>query len=166
MSRRPRKDALQSNGHGRSGLPGRESAQIGNLFIEVTDGKNYDELKQALIERCIDEKLEYGILIKALYGDGRSALGTPILTYKVWVADGREELIRGASLDGISVRALRQIEAAGNDSFVANRLSGNRNNPTPVSVVAPSVLLQEMELKRPFGTQQKPALLTNPYFEK
>jgi predicted Zn-dependent protease len=164
MSRRPRKDGLQSNGHGRSGFPGRESAQIGNLFIEVTDGKNDEELKQALIRLCIEEKLDYGIMIKALYPDGRSALGTPALTYKVYVADGREELIRGASLDGISVRSLRQIEGAGNDPFVANRLSGNRANPTPVSVVAPSVLLQEMELKRPAGTQQKPALLTHPFF--
>jgi predicted Zn-dependent protease len=165
MSRRPRKDVLQSNGHGRSGFPGRESAQIGNLFIEVTAGKTYEQLKQALIELCVTEKLDYGIVIKAIYPDGRSALGTPVLAYKVYVTDGREELIRGASLDGISVRSLRQIEAAGDDRFVANRLSGNRGNPTPVSVVAPSVLLQEMELKRPFGTQQKPALLTHPYFE-
>jgi predicted Zn-dependent protease len=166
MSRRPRKDVLQSNGHGRSGFPGRESAQIGNLFIEVTEGKNYEDLKQELIRLCIEEKLDYGIVIKALYPDGRSALGTPFLAYKVHVADGREELIRGASLDAISVRSLRQIEAAGNDRFVANRLSGTRTNPTPVSIVAPSVLLQEMELKRPSGTLQKPAVLTHPYFEK
>jgi predicted Zn-dependent protease len=166
MSRRPRKDVLQSNGHGRSGFPGRESAQIGNLFIEVTGGKSYEELKQALIALCIEEKLTYGVMIKSLYADGRTPLGTPLLAYKVHVADGREELIRGASLDAISVRSLRQIEAAGNDVYVANRLSGNRNNPTPVSVVAPSVLLQEMELNRPFGTQQKPALLTHPYFDK
>jgi hypothetical protein len=157
---------LQSNGHGRSGFPGRESAQIGNLFIEVTGGKSYEELKQALIALCIEEKLTYGVMIKSLYADGRTPLGTPLLAYKVHVADGREELIRGASLDAISVRSLRQIEAAGNDVYVANRLSGNRNNPTPVSVVAPSVLLQEMELNRPFGTQQKPALLTHPYFDK
>jgi hypothetical protein len=33
-----------------------------------------------------------------------------------------------------------------------------------MSVVAPSVLLEEMELKRPTGTQQQPALLTHPFF--
>jgi len=32
--------------------------------------------------------------------------------------------------------------------------------------VAPSVLLEEIELKKPSGNQQKPALLTHPYFEK
>jgi hypothetical protein len=51
----------------------------------------------------------------------------------------------------------------GNDSFVVNRLSGGEL-PTPTSVVAPSVLLEEMDLKKPAGNQQKPALLTHPYF--
>jgi len=46
-----------------------------------------------------------------------------------------------------------------------NRLSGGEL-PTPTSIVAPSVLLEEMELKRPSGNQQRPALLTHPYFER
>jgi hypothetical protein len=34
------------------------------------------------------------------------------------------------------------------------------------SVIAPSVLLEELELKKPTGTQQRPLLLTHPYFDK
>jgi hypothetical protein len=49
---------------------------------------------------------------------------------------------------------------------VVNRLAGSSDLPTPTSIVAPSVLLEEIELKRPAGTQQKPALLTHPYFNK
>ena len=165
MSRRPGKDMPQSNGHGRSGLPGRETAQIGNLFIQSNEGKSYEDLKQELIKMCREENLQYGILIKALDTDARSPIGTPVLTYKVYVSDGREELIRGAFAQGIPIRSLRQIEAVGNDSFVVNRLSGGEL-PTPTSVVAPSVLLEEMELKKPAGNQQKPALLTHPYFTR
>src|SRR5437763_13365263 len=55
MSRRPGKDMPQSNGHGRSGVPGRETAQIGNLFIQSNDGKSYETLKQKLIKICRDE---------------------------------------------------------------------------------------------------------------
>jgi len=163
MSRRPGKDMPQSNGHGRSGLPGRETAQIGNLFIQSNEGKSYEDLKQELIKMCREENLQYGILIKALDTDTRSPIGMPVLTYKVYVADGREELIRGAFAQGIPIRSLRQIEAVGSDSFVVNRLSGG-DLPTPTSIVAPSVLLEEMELKKPAGNQQKPALLTHPYF--
>jgi predicted Zn-dependent protease len=164
MSRRPGKDMPQSNGHGRSGVPGRETAQIGNLFIQSSEGKTYQDLKQQLIKMCQEENLQYGILIKSLVADGRSPLGMPVLTYKVYVADGREELIRGASAQSIPIRSLRQIEAVGNDAFVVNRLSGSSELPTPTSIVAPSVLLEEVELKRPTGTQQKPALLTHPFF--
>jgi TldD protein len=166
MSRRPGKDMPQSNGHGRSGIPGRETAQIGNLFIQSSEGKSYDDLKQQLIKMCQEENLQYGIVIKALIGDGRSPIGSPVLTYKVYVADGREELIRGAFAQGIPIRSLRQIEAVGNDAFVVNRLAGSSDLPTPTSIVAPSVLLEEVELKRPTGTQQKPALLTHPFFNK
>jgi hypothetical protein len=90
----------------------------------------------------------------------------PVLTYKVYVSDGREELIRGGSAQGIPIRSLRQIEAVGNDAFVVNRLAGSSELPTPTSIVAPSVLLEEVELKRPTGTQQKPALLTHPFFRQ
>jgi len=86
------------------------------------------------------------------------------LTYKLYVADGREELIRGAFAQGIPIRSLRQIEAVGNDAYVVNRLAGSNDLPTPTSIVAPSVLLEEVEIKRPSGTQQKPALITHPYF--
>ena len=163
MSRRPGKDMLRSNGHGRSGVPGRETAQIGNLFIQSNDGKTYDNLKEELIKMCRDENLQYGILIKAIDTDPRSPIGMPVLTYKVYVDDGHEELIRGAFAQGIPIRSLRQIEAVGNDSFVVNRLAGG-DLPTPTSIVAPSVLLEEMELKKPAGNQQKPALLSHPYF--
>ena len=166
MSRRPGKDMPQSNGHGRSGIPGRETAQIGNLFIESSEGKSYAELKQQLIDMSRVENLPYGILVKSLISDGRSAIGTPVLTYKVYVADGREELIRGAFAQAIPIRSLRQIEAVGNDAHVVNRLAGSAELPTPTSIVAPSVLLEEVELKRPSGTQQKPAILTHPFFNK
>jgi predicted Zn-dependent protease len=165
MSRRPSKDRPQSNGHGRSGFPGRESAQIGNLFIRASEGKSYEDLKKALIEMAKTENLTYGLLIKGIDSDGRGPLGSPVLTYKVYVDDGHEELVRGATANTLSVRSLRQIEAVGNDSFVANRLTGSQNAATPVSVVAPSVLLEEVDLKRPSMAQQKPALLTHPYFK-
>src|SRR2546428_5491258 len=165
MSRRPGKDMPQSNGHGRSVVPGRETAQIGNLFIQSKEGKSYEDLKQELIKMCREENLQYGILIQALDTDTRSPIGTPVLTYKVYVVDGREELIRRAFAQEIPIRSLRQIEAVGDDSFVVNRLSGGEL-PTPTSIVAPSVLLEGIELKKPSGNQQKPALLTHPYFDK
>jgi hypothetical protein len=64
----------------------------------------------------------------------------------------------------VSVSSLRHIQATGRDSYVANRLTGIQGAETPVSVIAPPALLEEMELSRPNGAQQKPALLTHPFF--
>jgi hypothetical protein len=87
---------MQSNGHGR-GIPGRETAQISNFVVKADkDAKSYEELKQELIKLAKDERLDYGIMIKQLSGN-QGAIGTPVLTYKVYVADGREELVRGAT---------------------------------------------------------------------
>jgi predicted Zn-dependent protease len=162
-SRRPSKDRLQSNGHGR-GIPGRETAQISNFVVKAgKDGKSYDELKQELIKLAKDERLDYGIMIKQLSGN-QGSIGTPVLTYKVYVADGREELVRGATVGALTVQSLRHIQAVGNDSYIANRLVGTQGAETATTVVAPSVILEELGLDRPSGTQQKPATLTNPYF--
>jgi len=160
MARRPIAGHLQSNGHGRSGYPGRETAQISNLLITASQGKSYEELKQELVLRCREERLSYGIVIKAL-GPVSSGL-LPVLIYKVNVEDGREEMVRGLNPAAFTVRSLRHIQAAGDEMAVVNRIVGIPGAETPVSVAAPSVLLEEMELKRASGAQQRPALLTAP----
>ena len=163
LSRRPRKNMLKSNGHGRSGLNGGASTEIGNLFIQSSEGKSYDQLKQELIKSCKALELPYGIIIK---GGG---LGDPNPIYKIYVADGREELIRGASTGELTVKQLKaQIIAVGNDSYVLNRAGGGGygGGGISASIVAPSVLIEELELKKPTGTQQKPMILTHPYFDR
>jgi predicted Zn-dependent protease len=163
MSRRPSKDRMQSNGHGR-GVPGSETAQVSNFVVKVDkDGKSFSDLKAELIKLAKDERLDYGIMIKKLSGN-QGSIGSPLLAYKVYAADGREELIRGASAGALTVQSLRHIQAVGDDNFVENRLVGTRGAETPTTIVAPSVILEELSLDRPSGTQQKPATLTNPYF--
>ena len=52
-----------------------------------------------------------------------------------------------------------RITAVGNDSYVYNQIeSGAPGGGAGIStsIIAPSVLLEELELKRPTGTQQKP----------
>lgn len=164
MSRRPGKGRLQSNGHGRNGYPGRETPQISNLIVTVKDGKSYEDLKKELIKTAKEERLDYGIMIKASNPGGASPVGTPVLTYRVRVSDGKEELVRVAGASGLSVQGLRHIIAVGNDSIASNRLVGTAGAETPTSVVAPSVLVEEMSLDKPSGTQQKPTLMTHPFF--
>jgi hypothetical protein len=41
---------------------------------------------------------------------------------------------------------------------------GTQGAETPTTIVAPSVLVEEISLDKPSGTQQKPSLMTNPFF--
>lgn len=163
MSRRPGKDRLHSNGHGRNGYPGRETPQIGNLIITAKDGKSMDELKKELLKSAKEERLEYGIIFRSSTG-GPGAVGAPVLTYRVRVSDGKEELIRVGSAGGLNVQGLRHLIAVGNDSTAANRLIGTNGAETPTSIIAPSALVEEISLDKPSGTQQKPSLITHPFF--
>lgn len=193
MSRRPRKEIPQSNGHARATSYGGVAAQIGNLFVQARDGKDLHELKAQLLEECKAAGLPHGLIVaklddSSLSGGDPSARGRrrpdavapPIVAYRVSVADGTEELVRGLSFGEISVRTLKEISAAGSESFMDNRMAtasaagelmvvyGGYDGAggVPAAVVAPAVLLPDLEFSRPAGPQQKPAILPHPYFAR
>jgi hypothetical protein len=77
----------------------------------------------------------------------------PILAYKVYV-DGHEELIRGMRFRNFTVRSLKDILAAGDDSTVFEymdnlapfALIGGASYTAKTCVVAPSILIDDLEL--------------------
>lgn len=199
MSRRPRKDISNSNGHARSGVRGQVGVQIGNLFVTAEKGKSYKELKKELIELCKEQQMSHGLIIKTVDNPAvtgmdfsvaslimsRSQSGpqmtNPVLMYRVRVKDGREELVRGITFSEIDLRSFKDIVTVGNDHFVHHRLmsSGGSANPmmiffrgrsgspgTPASIVAPSVLVEELEFKKSAETRKNPPLLGHPFFLK
>ncbi|NIM57688.1 MAG: hypothetical protein GTO16_01930 [Candidatus Aminicenantes bacterium] len=201
MSRRPSKEISQSNGHGRAMQIGSPSVQIGNMFVQADGGKSFAELKQELVDLCQDQGLSYGLLIKMFdnpsisgrefslssfsmrRGPQQEMVTPPILVYRVYVEDGREELVRGVTVAEMSVRMLRDIVAVGENYYVNNKLMSGGGIMglffsyafrfgeagafgIPTTVIAPSVLIEELELKKPGGAQQKPAFLKHPFFKK
>src|SRR2546429_2416572 len=46
----------------------------------------------------------------------------PLIVYRVYPDTGREEMVRGARLVGLSTRTLRNIAGIGNDDFVFNHV--------------------------------------------
>ena len=68
----------------------------------------------------------------------------PRLLYRVYEKDGHQELVRGAVFDELDTRALRNdLVAAGNDPLV-----GNREGAVPTTVISPSILFDDLEVKR------------------
>jgi predicted Zn-dependent protease len=169
-TREPTKEFQRSNGRARYGGSGVVLANVSNLFVQPKEGKSFAELKKQLIEACRAQGLKYGILFREIDSTfvPEGDLSIPILAYKVHVEDGREELFRGADIFDLTVRELRQILAAGNDAHPFNLLLGNGHlgEGIPVSVVAPSALLDEIDLRKSTASKERPLLLTHPYHKK
>jgi hypothetical protein len=92
--------------------------------------------------------------ILAAAGSGR-AVSMPLHVYKLYT-DGHEQMIRGVRLRGLNARSLKDILAAGDDSVTFNYLEndapfallGLGSSAAEVSVVAPSVLIDDLELTK------------------
>ena len=90
-----------------------------------------------------------------------------LMAYRV-DARGKQILVRGLKLDRLEVKQLKRIIAAGKRVTVANRLEGGgfgRRGPQvglPLSIVTPSLLLEEVELSKEIGSQTRDPLLPRP----
>jgi TldD protein len=146
IGRVPIRDFPASNGHGRASGSGSASPAPGNLFIRAATTSTREELKKQLIDECRNRGLKYGYFVDTL--GPRLA---PRMLYRVWADDGHEELVRGAIFSELDVRALRSdLVAAGNDPLVSNR-----NGLPFMTLVSPSVLFDELEVKRADNTNEK-----------
>jgi len=147
LGRQPIRDFPASNGHARAVLPASWPVPaMGNLVVRAADALPPTALKQRLIELCRERGLDYGYYVETM-----ASLSAPRLLYRVWASDGHEQLVRGAVFGDLDARSMRSnIVAAGNDLYVNNDVQ-----PQPHSTVAPSILFDDLELKRQNGNKDK-----------
>jgi TldD protein len=196
MSRRPGPDSDMSNGHGRSAFLNDAKPTMSNLFFKSTETQSPADLKKKFLDECRSEKLDYCIVVREmdnptislLHQDDFSELlasfgggaGTgdrlPLIVYKVYPADGREEMVRGARIIGLNTRMLRNLGGIGNDDFVYNYMQsqvsgfagtalgafGSAQSGLPASLVAPSLLFDDLEVRGARGEPKRLPLLPAP----
>lgn len=163
MSRSPRKEIRQSNGHYRFG----RGVWIGNLVVEANQPMSRRKLEQLAARSA--RKLGAGTKIyvvrrlapRGSFGVQSSTTmssDTPIMlaagaaaieAYEL--ADGKERAVRGLMLERLELRALRDLVAAGNDAYVHNFAPD-----TPSTVIAPSLLLADVDVKAFDAENPKP----------
>ena len=196
MSRRPGPDLDHSNGHGRAAYLGDPRPMASNLFFTSSDGISPDEMKKKFMDACKQNGNKWCIIVRAMDNPvlgvreqedlsdivmgaaSGAAMGErlPLLVYRVDVADGRESLIRGARLTGLTLRAVRNISAIGNDAtafdfmqsqqagFAGTALAafGSADSGVPTTIVAPSLLLDDVEVHGARGEPERLPLVPPP----
>jgi hypothetical protein len=119
---------------------------LGVLLFKSSEAESPKDLNDKLIHMASEAGQPYGYRVETL-GPGNS----PRLLYRVYVKDGHEELVRGAVFNELDVRALRNdLAAMGDDPLVSNRMSG-----LPQTIICPSLLFDELEVKRADTTKEK-----------
>src|SRR5262249_28818056 len=149
MSRIPTKEIAATNGHGRRSFGGRVTGQPANLLITAANGSA--DLKERLKALCREENMPYGLLVERFeaagggggpgcrrgFGRRGRGFGGPAqdpadrsdlpdaLGFRKIYADGREEVVRGGRIAGVTARTLRSIAAGGTDrNATTRRLTG------------------------------------------
>jgi TldD protein len=140
LGREPIRDFPESNGHGRAAAGQSAGPSMGNLIVRSKQTLSPDEMKAKLIELCRQENRPFCYYVETLGGSDYE----PRLLYRVYVNDGHQEIVRGAEFDELDTRALRNdLVAVGNDPLV-----NNREGTVPSTVIAPSILFDDLEVKR------------------
>ncbi|MBD3285331.1 hypothetical protein GF359_02810 [candidate division WOR-3 bacterium] len=170
LSRSPVKGFEKSNGHGRT-----NGVQAGNLFVKSSSPQSFPQLKNRLMSECRKQGKSYGYMVTSALlpessvsgvvftssgsdGGGRPAMSRfkPVEVYKVYT-DGRQELERGMEvMAGSPLSMLSKIKALGNDPGVWTVDYGT------ASIVAPSILVSELEVRKASGGEQTQPILPAP----
>ncbi|HUJ30436.1 MAG TPA: metallopeptidase TldD-related protein [Candidatus Acidoferrum sp.] len=196
MSRRPGPDFQNSNGHARSALLSDTRPLASNLFLQSSETLKADDLKKKFLEACKEDGHEWCIEIRRMDNPALSSLNQqdfsdylgelaggiasgerlPLRIFRVYVADGHEELVRGAHIEGLTLRNLRNMVAVGDDAGVytymqnpANGFAGTAlgafggaQGGIPSTVVTPSLLLDEVDIRGFHGEPRRLPLVPPP----
>lgn len=170
MARSPIKNFPQSNGHGRKDAGKEAFSRMGNTYVKASQTVSPQELKAKLIEEIKRQNKPYGLYIEDISG-GFTMIDTsspqafkvkPLLVYKVY-PDGRpDEIIRGVDIVGTPLASFNKIIAAGDDYQVFNGSCGAESGWVPVSAIAPSLLISELEIEKVYKSSAKLPLLKAP----
>ena len=170
MSRLPIASFSNSNGHGR-GQTGRvPNGRQGNLIVTSTKAVPETELRKMLLEEAKKQGKPYGLYFEDISSgfavttrnSPQAFQVIPLVVYRVYV-DGRpDELVRGVSIVGTPLAAMKRILATGDKSEVFNGECGAESGSIPVSAVAPAMLLTEIETQKQQQGTERPPILPNP----
>ena len=170
MSRLPIASFGASNGHGRASTGHVPTGRQGNLIVTSTKSVPEAELRKQLIDEAKKQEKPYGLYFEDISSgfavtqrsSPQAFSVVPLVVWRVYV-DGRpDELVRGVSIVGTPLAAMKKILATGDKSEVFNGECGAESGTILVSAVAPAMLLSEMETQKQAQGIARPPILPIP----
>ncbi len=148
--RTPTPKVPHSNGHNRFDFDRfNQRVSPGNIHVTSNNTFSKQDLKAKLIAAAKEEDLEYAYIVR------RQRWGNPLFVYKVYVSDGREELVRGAQFTDFNLRTFRRILGTSEEEFFYNT---SAFGSLMTGIVPESILFEELDV-----TKNNNITLKNPY---
>jgi TldD protein len=170
MSRLPIASFSASNGHGRAESGFVPTGRQGNLIVTSTKTVPDTELRKELVDEAKKQGKPYGLYFEDISSgfavtqrsSPQAFQVIPLVVWRVYV-DGRpDELVRGVSIVGTPLAAMKKILVTGDKSEVFDGVCGAESGSIPVSAVAPAMLLSEIETQRQAQGTARPPILPIP----
>jgi TldD protein len=160
-----------------------ETLSPADLKKKFLDACRSEKLPYCLVVREMDNPAislfhqdDFSELLASFGGGAGTGDRLPLIVYKVYPDSGREEMVRGARIIGLNTRMLRNLGGIGNDDFVYNYMQsqvsgfagtalgafGSAQNGLPASLVAPSLLFDDLEVRGARGEPKRLPLLPAP----
>ena len=161
------------NGHARNQQLERPISRMGNLCVVNLKPVTTEEMKELFIREIINQKKPYGIYIKETMGgetgtsnyDFQAFKGEIMNSVRV-LPNGKEEPVRGVDFVGTPLSALDSVLCMGDDPELDNAYCGAESGVIPVSTIAPSMLMKNLELQSKDRERFAPYSLPLPYDRK
>jgi predicted Zn-dependent protease len=154
-SRTPQKHFPQSNGHGRSG-----TVLAGVFQVESEQAIPGTELKQKYLALLEAQDKTFGYIVRGVRSDGQGGAGGPGIDSIVKVTlDGTETPVRGMRFGTVAPTVFRDLAEASKERAIFSYRAGATST---VSVIAPSLIFEELELQHIRDILQKPPVVPSP----
>jgi predicted Zn-dependent protease len=185
MTRTPRKEIARSNGHARAPRFAGPHAHVGTLVLSAQ--KDAAQTRKGLLSELARIAKGGGVTtyVVRLLDDGLVPLGDgddltslftfgmggghgpppirPLVVYRI--EGGKETLVRGLALENLETRSLKDVTAAGKDAVVYNYIDeGNGFAGVPTTIIAPPLVVSDVDIRRLTGKNRRPPLYPPPGF--
>jgi len=175
QSRIPTRHCAQSNGHSKGG-----HGVYSILSLSSSKTSSPDEILTSLKDMGKEAGLDYVLVISRINQDyqmqeypssenlNKRPYSTPshsiqpsdpLVVYKLYLADGRRELVRGLQFNYVSMRTFRDVQAVGDDSkpYVIEPVDCDTR-----TLITPSYVVGEVELTPTTPEHSTPPILISP----
>jgi len=140
-----------------------------NVFVSAENGLSREDLHARFLDLVKQRNKPFGIVVRQM----RSAQ-QPVTAWKVF-PDGREELIHGIQFSGLNAASFKEILAVSKEQNIVTSefrqqtgvgmFSVGDEGFAPITVAVPSLLFEDVTVRKVRGDTSKPPVAPHPYFD-